>query len=127
MPRPRRDGTPATAPNKRKLSDIFLKKLKPQARTFAVWDSHQRGLAVVVQPTGHRAFKCIYPFHGRPRWYHIGAVDAVGLKDARRIASRVMTAVAENKDPAAEKRAERSKGTFEELATRYVEEYAKRK
>ena len=77
MPRPRRDGAPAAAPNKRKLSDIFLKKLKPQSCAFTVWDNHQRGLAVVVQPTGHKAWKCIYSMHGRKRWYHIGAVDAV--------------------------------------------------
>src|ERR1039457_1527948 len=103
MPRPRRDGAPAAAPNKRKLSDIFLKKLKPQSCAFTVWDNHQRGLAVVVQPTGHKAWKCIYSMHGRKRWYHIGAVDAVGLADARRLASRVMFQVAEGKDPAAEK------------------------
>jgi integrase len=127
MPRPRRDGKPASAPNKRKLSDIFLKKLKPQARTFAVWDNHQRGLAVTVQPSGSKAWKCVYSFHGRPRWYHIGSADALGLKDARKLASRVMFQVAEGTDPAAEKKAERSKGTFEELATRYVEEHAKRK
>ena len=126
MPRPRRDGTAAKRPNKRKLSEIFLKKVKPQARAFAVWDTHQRGLAVVVQPTGHKSWKCVYPFHGRPRWYHIGAVDAIDLADARKLASRVMFQVAEGKDPAAEKRAERGKGTFEELATRYVNEYAKR-
>jgi integrase len=127
MPRPRRDGTPAAAPKKHKLSDIFLNKLKPQARTFAVWDTHQRGLAVVVQPTGHKAWKCVYPFHGRPRWYHIGAVAAIDLADARKLAGCVMFKVAEGNDPAAERKAERSKGTFEELATRYVEEYAKRK
>jgi integrase len=127
MPRPRQDGTPAAAPKKHKLSDIFLNKLKPQARTFAVWDTHQRGLAVVVQPTGHKAWKCVYPFHGRPRWYHIGAVAAIDLADARKLAGRVMFKVAEGNDPAAERKAERNKGTFEELATRYVEEYAKRK
>jgi integrase len=36
-------------------------------------------------------------------------------------------AVAEGKDPAAEKRAERGAGTFADLASRYVEEYAKKK
>lgn len=90
-----------------------------------MWDSHQGGLAVVVQPTGHKSWKCIYPFHGRPRWYHIGNADAVGLSDARKLASRVMFAVAEGKDPAAERKAERSKGTFEELATQYVQQHAK--
>jgi integrase len=111
---------------KRKLTDIFLKKLQPQTSTFLVWDTHQKGLAVRVQPTGNKAWKCIYPFHGRPRWYHIGNVDAIDLADARKLASRVMFQVAEGKDPAAEKKAERGKGTFAELAARHLE-YAKKK
>ena len=127
MPRPRRDGTPAQAPNRHKLNDLFLKRLKPQARVFLVWDATQRGLAVQVQPTGRKAWKCIYAFHGRPRWYHLGDATSIGLSDARKLTSRIMFQVAEGKDPAAERRAERSKGTFEELATRYVEEHAKRR
>ena len=38
MPRPNRDGTPAADPNKRNLTENFLKKLKPQPRKFVVWD-----------------------------------------------------------------------------------------
>ena len=38
-----------------------------------------------------------------------------------------MFQVAEGKDPQSERKAERSSGTFEELATNYVERYAKRK
>jgi integrase len=127
MPRPRRDGAPAAAPNKHKLNELFLKTLKPQARAFLVWDSHQRGLAIQVRPTGHKSWKCIYAQRGRPRWCSLGDAAAIGLADARKLASRIMFAVAEGKDPAAERKAERSKGTFEELATRYVEEHAKRK
>ena len=127
MPRPRRDGKPAAEPRKHKLSDIFIKKLKPQAHPFVVWDLQQRGLAVAVQPSGRQSWKCVYAFHGRPRWYSIGDVAAIGLSDARKLVSRVMFQVAEGKDPAAERKAERSKGTFEELATRYVEEHAKRR
>jgi integrase len=126
MPRPRRDGKPAAEPRKHKLSDIFLRKLRAQERTYTVWDSLQRGLAVTVQPSGSKAWKCVYSHHARPRWYHIGSADSIGLKDARKLASRVMFQVAEGKDPAAERKAERGRGTFEELATRYVEEYAKR-
>src|SRR5258706_6237740 len=109
-----------TAPNKRKLTDIFIKKLKPQARPFLVWDGQQRGLALRVEPTGHKAWKCIYKFHGRPRWYHIAAADAVGLADARKLAGRLMFQVAEGKDPQAERKAERSFGTFDELAKSYA-------
>jgi hypothetical protein len=127
MPRPQRDGTPAAAPDKCKLTEIFIRKVEPRSRAFLVWDTYQRGLVLQVQPTGHKAWKCIYSMHGRKRWYHIGAVDAVGLADARRLAIRVMFQLADGKDPASEKKAERSKGTFEELATRYVKEYAKLK
>jgi integrase len=126
MPRPRRDGTPATAPNRRKLNELFLKKLQPQPRPFVVWDTHRRGLAIQVQPTGHKAWKCIYAFHGRPRWYHIGDAAAIGLADARKLASSVMFEVARGVDPQAQRKAERSLGTFEDLAGRY-REYAQRK
>jgi integrase len=113
--------------NKHKLSEKFLDKLKPKSKRFLVWDTYQRGLAVRVQPSGEMSYKCIYPFHGRPRWYHIGGVAAIELGDARKLAGRVMFQVAEGKDPAAERKAERGKGTFEELHTRYVEEFAKKK
>src|SRR5262249_60287266 len=54
-------------------------------------------------------------------------VGEVGLSDARRIAARIKLAIAEGKDPAADRKAERAAGTFAELAERYVEQYAKKK
>jgi hypothetical protein len=69
---------PRAAPNKRKLTEIFLQKLQPRPHAFMVWDTLQRGLALRVEPSGYKAFKVIYRHHGRPRWYHVGAVDAVG-------------------------------------------------
>jgi Arm DNA-binding domain len=126
MPRPRRDGSVAALPNKRKLNDLVVKKLKPQKRAFVVWDNYQRGLAVQVQPSGRKSWKCIYSFHGRPRWYFLGDVAAIDLSDAQRLASRTMFAVTEGTDPAAVRRAERNNGTFQDLATQYVEEHAKR-
>jgi integrase len=80
-----------------------------------------------VQPTGARAWKCIYSHHGRPRWLHLGNAGAIGLADARTLAAEAMLAVARGKDPAGEKRAERGAGSFAELADRYVEHYAKRR
>jgi hypothetical protein len=127
MPRPNRDGTPAATPHKRTLTESFLKKLKPQPRKLVVWDTKQRGLAVLVQPTGFKGWKCVYSRHGRPRWLHIGAVDAFGLDKARKSAARVMYEVSEGKDPAAERKADRIEGTFEELVTRYFDEHAKKK
>ena len=118
---------PRPAPRKQKFSDGFIKRLKPEAeRAYAVWDTRQPGLAVVVQPSGHRAFKFVYSFRSRPRWYHIGNA-AIPVADARRLAAGVMLKVIEGRDPAAEKKAERQGSTFAELAEAYVERYAKKK
>ena len=114
--------------NKRRLSVLYVEKVRPQARAFLVWDVDQKGLALQVQPSGHRAFKLIYRHHNRPRWFHIGDAKAIGLADARTKAAELMLAVIrDGKDPAAEKRTGRQFTTFAALASRYVEEYAKRK
>jgi integrase len=126
MPRPRLDGTPAKAANKRTLSDAFLRSVKPDPQRVTMWwDDKLRGLVLAVQPSGCKSWKAVYS-RGRPRWYHIGSADALGLADARKLASRVMFQVAEGKDPVADRVAERGHGTFTELAERYLNEHAKK-
>jgi integrase len=112
---------------KRRLTELSVRKLKPKSSTFLVWDTLQRGLAIRVQPTGAKAWKTIYSYHGRPRWLHLGDADAIGLADARTLAAETMLAVARGKDPAAEKRAERGAGTFADLHAQYLERYAKKR
>jgi Arm DNA-binding domain len=119
MPRRKKDGTLAAPPRKRKLTALDVIRLGSAARAYLVWDTN--GLALRVQPSGARAWKCIYSHHGRPRWLHLGKADAIGLSDARRLAAEAMLQVAKGHDPAAEKRAERTKGTWAELGTAYVE------
>src|SRR5262245_48038640 len=106
------------AANKRRLTELSVRKLKPRAEAYLVWDTHQRGLAIRVQPTGAKAYKTIYSYHGRPRWLHLGDAGAIGLADARTLAAEAMLAVAKGKDPAADKRAERGAGTFADLAAK---------
>src|SRR5215471_15587169 len=116
---------PRRAPRKTKLTELAVRKFQPASSNYLVWDSHTRGLALKVMPTGTKAWKAIYSFHGRPRWLHLGDASVIGLADARLMTAEAMLAVARGKDPAAEKKAERGAGTFAELAARYVEQYAK--
>jgi integrase len=118
---------PKRAALKRRLTELSVRKRKPKSAPYLIWDTLQRGLAIRVQPTGARAWKCIYSYHGRPRWLHLGDANAIGLSDARTLAAEAMLAVARGKDPAAEKRAERGAGTFADLASRYLEHYAKKR
>src|SRR6516162_6560797 len=118
---------PRAVGNKQKLTSLTVTKLRPTAKPYLLWDSYQRGLALQIQPSGYRSFKLIYRFHNRPRWYHLGAADAIALADARKLAAELMLEVIRGKDPAAERRAARGAGTFAEMASRYVEEYAKKR
>jgi hypothetical protein len=74
-------------PNKIRLNDLIIKRLKPQDRPYLIWDTKQRNLAIQVQPSGFASYKCIYSRHGRPRWYSIEHVDAIGLQEARKLAA----------------------------------------
>ncbi len=111
---------------KRRLTELFVRKAKPHDEAYLVWDTHQRGLALRVWPTGKRSWYAVYSRQGRPRWLYMGDANAIALADARMLAAKAMLAVAEGKDPAAEKKAERGAGTFADLAARYLEEHAKK-
>jgi hypothetical protein len=118
---------PRAAPNKCKLTSLTVTRLRSTSRPYLLWDTLQRGLALQIQPSGYRSYKLIYRFHKRPRWYHIGAADAIALADARKLAAELMLRVIKGEDPQTERRAKRGAGTFAEIAARYVEEHAKRK
>jgi hypothetical protein len=123
--RPRKNGDPAHAPRHKKLTELYIRRISPEALPFNTWDTHQRGLVLRVYPSGVASYKAVYR-RGRPRWYHIGDVRAIGLAEARKIAAEVMLHAIKGKDPAAERKAERGAGTFAELADRHLNEHAKK-
>jgi hypothetical protein len=122
MARPRSDGLPAKQASKKKLTDQLIKGLSSERGRDMVWDTKVGGLALAVYPTGRKVFKVIYSFGGRTRWYTIGRADQVDLDNARKLAAQVLLKVATDQDPQAERRADRSRGTFEELSASYVEQ-----
>jgi integrase len=117
---------PRTTANKCKLTSLTVTKSHPAPRPYLMWDIVQRGLVLQIQPSGYRSYKLIYRFHKRPRWFHIGAADAICLADARKEAAKLMLRVIQGEDPAADKRAERSTGTFAQLHERYLD-YARKR
>jgi integrase len=128
MPRPRNDGTPAAPANRKKLTDRFIKSIRPEiGRVVHVWDTAAPGLFVATHETGRQSWRVGYRVDGRPVGFKLGDVRSISLADARRFASRVALQVAEGRDPAAERRSERVSGTFAELAERYVREWGSRR
>src|SRR5215472_13548746 len=86
-----------------------------------------RRLAALVQPTGHEAWVINYSVRGRPRWLTLGPAFAFPVAEARRRAASLLGQVADGKDPQAEKMDRKRSDTFAELASRYLEEHAKRR
>jgi integrase len=125
MARPRSDGLPSLPTSKRLLTRQLIKALTSTTRTLT-WDTKLHGFVIATYPSGRKIFKCIYPFAGRTRWYTIGKADQIDLDDARKLAANILLKVATDIDPAAERAAQRSHGTFEELYAQYLE-YAKKK
>src|SRR5258705_7601716 len=97
-----------------KLTEFHRTRSNPEANPYLLWDTKQKGLALQVRPNGYRAFKVIYSFHNRVRWLHLGDATAIDLAQARELANDAMFKVAKGKDPQAEKKAQRSAGTFAE-------------
>ena len=129
MPRPKADGTKARNKLKKKLTDITVKRLKPEAKMYRVWDTEAEGLHLEVHPTGAKSYKLYYRVNGRPRWYTVGNAKRFDLKTAREIVRRENARMALDKklDVQGEKIKAQKAGTFAELAERYFTEYASKR
>lgn len=122
MPRPRRDGSPPKPRAKLRLTDRFVKTVAaPGPDRTLYWDAVAPGLALAVQPSGHRSWRFTYRAGGRLRVFTIGRTDAVGLADARARARDLLGQVARGTDPQAEKRRGVRAETFADVAARHIE------
>jgi len=120
---------PKRNPLKKRITELTVKRAKPQAdHVVNTWDTKQSNLLLRTQPTGHKTWVVVYPRQGRSRWLTLGPAGdgAIPLDEARTMAAEAMLKVYKGLDPAADKRAERSKGTFAELHQRYLTEHAKK-
>jgi integrase len=84
------------------LTPITVEKLKPAATRYEIADGGQRGLKLVIFPSGQKSFVVRYRFNGVKRKLTLGHV---GLAAARKAAAAALYEVHEGKDPAAAKQA----------------------
>ena len=125
-------------PQRRELTDRFVKTVKQGLKRTRYWDTRQRGLVLQVEPSGHKAWKVAYRHLGKLEWYSLGRADkavgdrvehTVGLKEARKAAREAMAWVALGKSPHAERRALMGRAsaavTFQAACDRYLKEHAK--
>lgn len=88
-------------------------------------DDKLRGFALRVTASGAKTFVYEGRIHGRVRRITIGPYPALNVAVARQAALRLKAAIAQGRDPAQEKVAERNVVTFGDLAKVFIEDYAK--
>jgi len=84
------------------LTDSAIKAAKPKANQFKLHD--QKGLLLIVRPTGGRLWRLKYRFAGKEQQLTIGTYPEVGLKEARERRDAARKVIAEGRDPSAEKK-----------------------
>ncbi|MEI8715649.1 tyrosine-type recombinase/integrase [Mesorhizobium sp. ISC11] len=111
---------------RKNLTARFVESIKVDIRTD-FFDDVVRGLVLRVSPTGVKAWTVVFTResdHAKQR-VTLGKFPAISLEKARAKALATVTAVAEGKDPSADKRARREAMTVEDLGDLYIKKYAK--
>jgi hypothetical protein len=111
-----------------------LDSLEPQSARADYWDDSLPGFVLRVTPHGEKVFSFMYRIGGLRRRYTLGPYPILKLVDARDRAREALNLVQRGIDPAAEhKRREEAElahlieaFTFESLAERFLDEYAKK-
>ena len=88
------------------LTALTVEKLRPRSARYEIPDAGQRGLYVVVFPTGVKSFICRYRFGHRKRKLTFGHVS---LAAARKAAADALYEVHEGRDPALAKKIAKQK------------------
>ena len=116
------------------LTQVFLNSVRPADRREEYPDQKQRGLRLVVHPSGEKSWAVRYRARGvLPRKLTLGSFPTISLAEARRRTQEALGEVAKGQDPAATKRAARAAAkaerdadvdrverVFEQFTNRYV-------
>lgn len=100
-----------------------LLALPATGRFYAVHDTDEKGLVLVVSPSGAKAFYLRRKVRGRSERVHLGRFPDMGVKSARKAAVREKGAIAEGKNPNEAKRARRQDLTVGEALDAYIEQH----
>src|SRR6516164_3976366 len=109
----------------KRLTDIAISNLKPQAERYEVRDAVSP-LRVVVQPSGHKSFIVRYrsPLDGKPA--KLTLMAGISLAAARKEAADALYEVEKRRDPSTAKKAAKAKAasaaaaTFHTVAEQYL-------
>lgn len=107
------------------LSELKIRNAKPRERAYKIFD--ERGLFLLVTPTGGRLWRLRYRIGNLEKLISLGAYPDVPLKRAREKRDDARRLVADEIDPSADRKAKRAAMlvTFEGVAQEWLDLQAK--
>jgi len=110
-----------------KLTKRFVESIKPHEKNEQlIWDSELKGFGVRIFPTGRRTYFVQYRNQcGSTRRKKIGVHGVITADLARDEAKKLLGDVAKGEDPSKDFQKAKVKPTFEGLASKYLEIYAR--
>jgi len=106
------------------LSDIAIRNARPRERAFKLYD--ERGLYLIIQPTGGKLWRFDYRFFGKRKTLALGSYPDVSLASARDGRDEARRHVASDIDPSEIRRATResregaANNSFEVIAREWI-------
>ena len=91
------------------LTDTALKSVKPKDKAHKVFDGTIGGLHVAVSPKGKKVFRLTFKFEGKEQLLTLGTYPITSLAEAREMAREALKQVTQGKNPAAIKKAAKTR------------------
>lgn len=109
-----------------RLTEKLVRGAEPRGDDYQIFDEEVRGFALVVYPSGGRAFTLSYRISGRQRRIVIGRWPEWSVVAARERAKVMRREIDAGADPVAERQEAREAPRVAELIDRYIREHLPR-
>ena len=104
------------------MPDTTLRNAKPGEKQIKLFDGH--GLFLLIAPSGTKAWRLKYSFHGKEKLISLGLYPTVSLKEARERAATARKDIENGIDPSEKRKLKKSacQNTFEGVALEWHEQ-----
>jgi integrase len=107
-----------------RLTKTAVEALEPGSRDIYAWDDRVAGFGMKVTPKGARVYVLKYRAGRLQRWMTLGRHGEITAEQARAKAVMLRGAIAGGADPARDRNDGAAEPTVDNLADRYLEQYA---
>jgi Arm DNA-binding domain len=99
------------------LTDIAIRNARAKEKPYKLTD--QRGLFMLVQPSGAKLWRYKFQQHGKEKKLSLGIYPDVSLAKARKLADSARDRVLDGNDPVAEKKLQKAAAVLSAATTRH--------